>query len=139
MKTAKLYSDGASSGNPGRAGAGFVIFSDGKKIFENKIYLGIKTNNEAEYIAAIKCLKSARKMGFQNIVLFSDSQLLVNQITGKYKVKNDRLKPLHRSMILLLNQFKQWNIVHIYREKNKIADRLAKQAIKDCREPMAKR
>jgi ribonuclease HI len=131
MKTAKLYSDGASSGNPGKAGAGFVIFSDGRKIFENKIYLGIKTNNEAEYIAAIKCLESARKMDFQKITLFSDSQLLVNQITGRYKVKNRRLKILHEKVILLLGQFNQWDIVHIYREKNKIADRLAKQAIKN--------
>ncbi len=133
MKTAKLYSDGASSGNPGEAGAGFVIFSDGKRVFENKIPLGIKTNNEAEYIAAIKCLESAKKLGFQHIILYSDSKLLVNQVTGRFKVKNERLKKLQWELLLLLHKFEGWKVLHIHREENRIADRLAKSAAKDSR------
>jgi len=128
MKTAELYSDGASSGNPGIAGAGFVIFSDGKNIFEGKAFLGIKTNNEAEYIAAIRGVTSVKKMGFKNIILYSDSKLMVNQIAGIFKVRNKRLKTLHRELLQLLRKFTRWKAVYIHREENKIADRLAKLA-----------
>ncbi len=125
----ELYIDGASKGNPGKAGAGIAILKDGKEIFKEGIFLGTKTNNEAEYSALLHGLKKAKELGIKNLKIFSDSKLIVNQINGNYKIKNQRLKNFYTEIIKLLKNF-NYEINYIPREKNKLADKLANTAIK---------
>lgn len=124
---AKIYCDGASRGNPGDAGIGCVVIFDNKKI-EISEYIGKTTNNVAEYTALIKGLEEALKQKAQEIEIFSDSELLVLQMNGIYKVRNKNLIPLYEKAKKLLSNFKKYQIFHIYRENNFIADKLAKEA-----------
>lgn len=124
---AQLYCDGASRGNPGDAGIGCLIVLDNKRI-EISEYIGKTTNNVAEYTALIKGLQEALKHEVEEIEIFSDSELLVYQINGVYKVRNKKLIPLYEKVKELLNKFKKYQIAHIYREENSVADRLAKEA-----------
>jgi ribonuclease HI len=124
--TAKIFTDGSSFGNPGPAGAGVVIASD--QVVEISEPVGITTNNEAEYKALILALQRARQMNIQEVEVFTDAELLVNQINGIYKVKNSKLFPLYKTVVALLGKFKSFQIHHIPREKNSKADYLAKQA-----------
>ena len=128
-KTIKIFTDGASRGNPGKAGAGFVIMDSSNNIIKkgNK-FLGIKTNNEAEYIALILALESINLKNLNEIELYLDSELVVKQIKGEYKVKNARLKELYKKVISLLSGH-NYKITHIPRGKNSIADNLANEAI----------
>lgn len=133
--TLQIFTDGASKGNPGIAGAGAVIFRDGKELKRLTKFLGKKTNNEAEYQAVIEVLKEVVSMNVdENILLFSDSEFLVRQLKGEYAVKAQTIKPLFEQVDTLrktMNLKVQW----IPREDNKIADELANQAItdkKDC-------
>ena len=98
-----LYTDGASRGNPGEAGAGFVVF-DGKKneILTGSTYLGKCTNNVAEYQALISGLESTAGLGCRKLQIFMDSELIVRQVQGTYKVKNAKLKPLFNRVCKLL-------------------------------------
>jgi ribonuclease HI len=123
-----MYTDGASRGNPGLAGAGFVIYSEsGETIKKGKKFLGKKTNNEAEYLALILALKSLSENKC-TLNIFSDSELMVKQLNGEYKVKNEKLKPLFNEVQKLLENI-NYKISHIKRDKNKIADKLANEAI----------
>lgn len=131
MSKCDLYIDGSSRGNPGEAGCGFVIYCDGKKILKRSIYLGVKTNNEAEYLGLIEALKAAWKTGCEEIIVYSDSELLVKQINGLYKVRASNLKPLRDEAVSLLKNFKRWQIIHISREKNFETDFLAKNVSKE--------
>jgi len=125
----KIFIDGASRGNPGKAGVGFVFLDkENKVILEGYKYLGVKTNNEAEYQALILALETALKKGLKNIEIYSDSELLVKQINRDYKVRNKNLLTKFNKAIDLLNNF-EYKISHIPREKNKIADKLANIAI----------
>lgn len=124
---AQLYCDGASRGNPGDAGIGCLIVLDNKRI-EISEYIGKTTNNVAEYTALIKGLQEALKHEVEEIEIFSDSELLVYQINGIYKVRNKKLIPLYEKVKELLNKFKKYQISHIYREENSVADKLAKEA-----------
>ncbi len=126
------YIDGASSGNPGPAGAG-VLISD-KTAGERKLlfFLGETTNNVAEYMAFILCLEELK--GFANkLIVYSDSELLVKQINGEYKIRNSILLNLYNKVKQLLGYFDSVKIKHIDRENNKEADSLAKRAIKLAR------
>lgn len=127
---AKLYCDGASRGNPGDAGIGCVIIIDSKKI-EISEYIGKTTNNVAEYKALIRGLEEVLKLKAQEVDIFSDSELLVMQINGVYKVRNKKLLPLYSQVKELLSKFKGYQIFHIYRDENFNADKLAKEA--SCR------
>jgi len=128
-KIYEIFVDGASLGNPGAAGGGFVIKkADGEVLTEKSIPFGIKTNNEAEYMALIEALQYARKRGIRRIRIFTDSELMYRQLVGKYKVKAPNLKLLYNYILTLLKEFEKWEIIHIYRELNKEADKLAKQA-----------
>lgn len=121
--------DGAARGNPGPAGIGGVIKdADGNKIIEIKDYIGETTNNIAEYTALIKALHTAKSLSARDIVINLDSELVVKQITGEYKVKNEGLKPLFCEVKNLLANL-SYKISHIPREKNKDADILANEAI----------
>ncbi|MBI4684506.1 MAG: ribonuclease HI family protein [Nitrospirae bacterium] len=127
--SALLYCDGASSGNPGESGIGVVLtFKD--STYEISEPIGIATNNIAEYTALIRGLSKARSLKVDRLQIFLDSELLVRQIKGSYKVKNEKLKELYQHVISLLKSFKGYNIQHIPREQNKKADALAKKAVK---------
>jgi len=125
----KIYIDGASRGNPGESGAGIVI-KDGKgRVFKRlRQYLGRATNNQAEYRALLLALKASRELG-QNIRIYSDSELLVKQLKGSYRVKSKGLKPYFDEVRGLLRDFSSWEIAHIPREQNMEADALANEAI----------
>jgi ribonuclease HI len=125
-----LYIDGASRGNPGRAGAGIWITNGGGgKISEVSRYLGHKTNNQAEYWALLLGLKEAKRLGGEAIQIFTDSELVERQIKGIYRVKDSNLKSLHKTVLQSLKTFSSFEIESIPREENKEADRLANQAI----------
>ncbi len=138
---AVMYCDGASSGNPGRAGIGVVIKlsdNDAHRLGKNKHYrisgyIGITTNNVAEYSALIKGLEKSKSLGIKNIKIFLDSELLVRQLNGIYSVKSKNLIPLWIKAINMLKDFDNSVIAHIPREMNKYADSLARQAVKKAR------
>lgn len=126
-----IHSDGAARGNPGPAGAGAVITDvSGKIISEVCRYLGGDlTNNQAEYRAMLLALIEAKKNGATRVRIFADSELVVKQISGEYKVKNGGLKPLHAETKALLREIGSYTVEYIPREKNKRADKLANLAI----------
>lgn len=130
MKKIFINSDGAARGNPGPAGIGVVLKDEtGKVVAEIFEYIGETTNNQAEYLALLAGLKKAIELGAESVGIFADSELMVSQIKGVYKVKNEGLKPLFNEAKELLKKFKTCNICHIPREKNKEADKLANKAI----------
>ncbi len=131
-----IYSDGASRNNPGEAGAGVYIVPSGEEPIRIARYLGRTTNNIAEYTAALIGLEYAVKRGATRIKLLADSELLVKQLNGQYKVKNEGLKPLHQKVKELLARISCIEIQYIPRAMNKEADALANKAIDEkIREP----
>ena len=125
-----LYTDGACRGNPGEAGAGAVIQDrEGNVINEKKAYLGISTNNAAEYMGLILGLKEVLKLGGTIVHIFSDSELMVKQLEGNYRVKSKNLMVLYNEVKELLKNFVGYDINHIDRGKNHHADKLANEAI----------
>ena len=135
MKSFTIYTDGAAKGNPGPASAGWVILSgEGKLISEGKKYLGEMTNNQAEYRALLLALAELQKKEKAEEVrlnLHADSELMVKQLKGEYKVKNEGLRPLFREATLTLSKFAGFSIKYIPREENSEADRLANEAIEE--------
>lgn len=124
-----IYSDGASRNNPGEAGAGVYIL-DGRKPLERiGRYLGQTTNNIAEYSAAILGLEYAVRVRASRVRLFADSELLVKQLNGQYKVKNEGLKPLYGKIKELIAKIGSVEVQYIPRAQNAEADALANQAI----------
>lgn len=126
-----MYIDGASSGNPGQSGAGLVVFDDeNKELFRDSIFLGHMTNNMAEYEALLFALKKAQGSKIQNISVYTDSLLLTNQVLGRFKINNEILRAYVTTIKNIVTNFHHFTVQYIPREKNKIADRLAKEAIK---------
>lgn len=124
--------DGASRGNPGPAGAGaYITDGDGTVLAEVAEGLGRATNNVAEYTAVIRGLERAQELGAAEVLLRSDSQLLINQLTGRYQVKSPHLRPLHRRVRELAEAFDSIDYEHVRRERNIEADRLANQGVDD--------
>jgi ribonuclease HI len=122
--------DGAARGNPGDAGCGAVIYDEnGIVIKELSRYLGRTTNNAAEYEGLLMGLEALLELGQKNIIVQSDSQLMVRQLNGEYRVKNEKLKNLFDHAMRLLRQFDSYRILHVRREMNKLADRLANLGI----------
>ncbi len=131
-----LMVDGAARGNPGDAGCGAVIYDDdGKIVRELCRYLGRTTNNVAEYEGLLMGLQELLRLGQKKILVQSDSQLLVRQLNGEYRVKDEKLKALHQRAMALLRQFDSYRILHVYREMNKVADRLANRGIDEANRP----
>ncbi len=124
-----IYTDGASRNNPGEAGAGVVILRDGEPIEKIARYLGTTTNNIAEYTAAIIGLEHAVRMGASHVTLIADSELMVKQLNGQYRVKNEGLKPLHAKARDLIARIGSVEVQYTPREKNREADALANKAI----------
>jgi ribonuclease HI len=122
--------DGASRGNPGPAGIGAVVeFEDGTPSRELSAYIGETTNNVAEYRALLMALDEAGRHEAQSITVYSDSELLVRQMNGEYKVKAAHLRPLHLEARRRLRAFPAARILHVMREENRRADLLANLAI----------
>lgn len=127
-----LFTDGASRGNPGEAGAGVLILDEqGREIYAQGVYLGCCTNNVAEYRALLFGIQEAIDLGGEEIDIRLDSELIVRQIQGLYKVKNAKLMELFSEVMKKLGKFKKYTVVHVRREKNYRADGLANQAIDD--------
>ena len=131
MEPIVIYTDGGARGNPGPAAAGYVIYADGAAI-EGKKYLGEKqTNNYAEYEAVSLALEHAKSVGLsgRDVTLRLDSKLVVEQISGNWKIKEPTLKPMAAKAHVLLKDFKTWRFEYVPREQNKVADRLVNEAL----------
>jgi ribonuclease HI len=121
-----LYFDGCSKGNPGPAGAGAVIYYDNHEIWSDSIFVGNKeTNNIAEYSGLILGLNKAIQLDIKNLLVFGDSQLVINQMNGVYKVKSENMKPLYNTALEKSKFFSNINFEHVYRNDNKRADELS--------------
>jgi len=129
MKEWHVYIDGASLGNPGESGAGMVAFDeDGNELWRDSVYLGEMTNNMAEYEALVRTLKRIGESPPDAVHIYTDSLLVANQVLGKYRVKNEGLKPYLEEAIGLIRAFAHVDVKYIPREGNRIADKLAKRA-----------
>ena len=125
-----LRFDGSCSGNPCICGIGFLIYDDKDIIFEYKKIICLQnTNNFAEYNAILLGIKKATELNIKNIIVQGDSNLVIKQLNNEYKVNSENLKPLYNEIIKLLNFFDSIKFYHIYRNKNILADKLAKSAI----------
>ena len=125
-----LHIDGASRGNPGEAGFGVhVTTPDGTDVAQLYGYLGVASNNVAEYQALLHGLRYALARGARKVHVFSDSQLVVRQMSGAYRVKHPAMVPLHREARDLARRFEELRLDHVRREQNKDADRLANVAL----------
>jgi ribonuclease HI/probable phosphoglycerate mutase len=126
----KLFTDGASRGNPGQAGAGAVIYDEnGQELAAKAVYLGTCTNNVAEYKALLIGLEEALRLGCTELTIALDSELIVRQIQGRYKVKNETLLVLFNEVQKYLARLGKWSVVHVPRALNARADQLANKGI----------
>ena len=124
------YADGASRGNPGPASYGVVVYdADGKELHCGSQALGRATNNQAEYRGAIAALEAALGLGARELELRMDSELVIRQLTGRYKVRNPGLIPLHKRILALRERFDRVALVHVPRAQNRVADKLANEAL----------
>lgn len=135
MNRAVMYADGGSRGNPGPSASGYVLYQADahghpvKKIFEEGVYLGITTNNQAEYTAIILGLRKAHELGFTSVDARLDSELAVKQINRIYKVKNPEIAKRFLEVHVARQLFEQTSFTHIPREKNTEADAMVNQAL----------
>ncbi|HEY8208128.1 MAG TPA: ribonuclease HI family protein [Myxococcaceae bacterium] len=126
----RVYSDGAARGNPGLAGAGAVLVEPNGRVVERLgKFLGVQTNNYAEYMGLLLGLKRAKDLGVQEVEVFADSELMIRQLNGTYQVKSPSLRPLYEEVLELLNQFGRFKLVHVPREMNAMADEMSNRAI----------
>jgi len=129
----KLYTDGGSRGNPGPSASGFAVVNmDNKVVVKKGVYLGITTNNQAEYQALKLGLEEVKRMGVRTVHVYMDSLLVVNQMLGIYNVKNRELWPIHGAVKDLLPAFTRVSFTHVPRELNKIADSAVNEALDDA-------
>jgi ribonuclease HI len=130
-----LMVDGAARGNPGEAGCGAVVYDETgvvrQKLFR---YLGHATNNVAEYEGLLMGLQAVLKLGGTKVEVQSDSELMVRQLNGLYRVKDEKLKPLYQQALALLQRLEAHRIIHVTRDHNRLADQLANQAIDEATE-----
>lgn len=134
----RAYIDGAARGNPGPAGAGVYVEAEADRPAEELFEpLGQATNNVAEYRALLLALTRAEELGAGEVELFSDSRLLVEQVNGNFRVKAEHLKPLAAQAVRRAKAFRRFTIVHVGRERNKNADRLANLGADACERPDA--
>ncbi len=125
-----IYTDGGSRGNPGPAAGGYILTDKAKnQLCARGVFLGETTNNVAEYTGFIKALEAAKSIGARCVTVFSDSELLVRQINGQYRVKSENLVELYNSALELLSTFGSWKVIHVPRDKNSAADKLVNLAL----------
>ena len=129
----EAYIDGGCRGNPGNGAVGYVVLEDGTELYRFGKKIGRCTNNVAEYSALIGVLEYLKTIPAAggSTTIYSDSELLVMQLTGKYRVKSDTLKPLYGQALKLLKEMKDVRLVHIRREKNKTADWIVNRVLDD--------
>lgn len=128
-----VHVDGAARGNPGPAGIGFVIRDEeGNLLLEESSYLGETTNNVAEYQALLRALRAARHFTPAGVTVYTDSELMARQLRGEYRVRQEHLLPLWAEAKGLLALFTHSAVVHVQREENKEADRLANRGIDEA-------
>ena len=126
----RVYSDGAARGNPGLSGAGAVLVEPSGQIVDRLgKFLGVHTNNYAEYMGLLIGLRRAKDLGVREIEVFADSELMIRQLGGRYQVKSATLRPLYEEAVRLLNDFSRVKLVHVPREMNKAADEMSNRAI----------
>ena len=126
----KVYADGGSRGNPGPSASGFVILDmDDTVLVEQGVYLGITTNNQAEYTALKLALEACKKLGVHEVFVHMDSLLVVNQMKGIFKIRNRELWPIHQAIKDLVKDFEHVDFVHVPRELNKLADTAVNRAM----------
>jgi len=126
----KVFTDGGARGNPGPAAVGIVILDEKDNlIIQSKKYIGITTNNVAEYSALIEALELLKEIDAFRIIFYTDSSLVYNQIKGLWKIKSPDMKLLNEQAKKMLSSLPNYNIVHIPREKNKDADKLVNEAL----------
>jgi ribonuclease HI len=129
---ATMFADGGSRGNPGHAASGAVLYAeDGSPLGEVGVYLGIATNNVAEWRALVAGLEKARELGVEEIAVRMDSELVVRQVTGVYKVKHADLIPLWTKARSLLRDFKSVDVQHVRRKDNAAADAVVNAVLDD--------
>ena len=134
----EIFVDGACSGNPGPAGIGVVIKRGGKTVVEISRPIGEATNNIAEYSALVCALQEALVLKAARVNISTDSELMFHQLTGSYKVKDQKLKFLHDQVQQLKRGFANVELVHVPREKNKEADKLATSSLHNINKKQAK-
>ena len=127
----ELFVDGAADLHTKTAGIGGVIYRNDEEMFSFSEHLGSATNNEAEYKALIRGLKELINLKLLSADIYADSELVVKQINGIYKVKNERMQLLHKEACNLLKEFESWLVSHIPREKNSVADKLSKDGMRN--------
>lgn len=129
-KSIEVFTDGGSRGNPGPSGGGYGIFKAGELVAEGAHFYGEKTNNQAEYLALRDALRRTYELyADQKIVCYMDSKLAVEQMNGRWKVKSENVRPLFEEVRRIADQFESFSIKHVRREQNKLADRLANEAM----------
>ncbi len=139
MVEATLFADGGSRGNPGPAASGAVLLGpDGETIEEIGSYLGIATNNVAEWNALLIGLEAALARGVRRLTVRLDSELVVKQVRGEYRVKHADLQPLHRRALALLRGFESVDVGHVPRKQNVQADRVVNRILDQEARPAAK-
>ena len=130
LQRLRVYSDGAARGNPGQSGAGAVLVeASGQVVDRLGKYLGVQTNNYAEYMGLLIGLRRARELGVREVEVFADSELMIRQLGGRYQVKSPSLRPLYEEALKLLNEFSRVKLVHVPREMNSAADEMSNRAI----------
>ena len=128
-KPVVLFCDGASRGNPGPGAFGYVILKDDDILFQEGKCIGTVTNNIAEYQGLLHGLKKCLELGLDHVTVKSDSQLMVRQLNGEYKVKAPQLIPLFFEAQSLLEKFQRVKVVHVRREENTLADAMCNEAL----------
>jgi ribonuclease HI len=130
-----IYTDGAARGNPGPAGLGAILrdAQSGEVLAELARFLGVRTNNYAEWTAVEEALREALLLGAGQVDLRMDSELVARQIAGRYRVRHPDLKPIHARVMAMLGQLDGYTVGHVPRELNKDADRLSNVAIDELR------
>lgn len=126
----KIFADGGSRGNPGPSASGYVVMDmEDNVLVDQGVYLGITTNNQAEYTALKLALEECRKMGAKKVEVYMDSLLVVNQMQGMFKIRNRDLWPIHQAITELVKGFKHVSFSHVPREFNKAADAAVNRAL----------
>lgn len=126
----RVYSDGAARGNPGLSGAGAVLVAPSGHVVDRLgKFLGVQTNNYAEYMGLLIGLRRAKDLGAREVEVFADSELMIRQLGGRYQVKSPTLRPLYEEAIRLLKDFSRVKLVHVPREMNAAADEMSNRAI----------
>jgi ribonuclease HI len=125
-----IYTDGGARGNPGPGAAAAVILNEEEDVVsEVSAYLGATTNNVAEYEALLLALQRARELGYERASIRMDSELIVRQLNGIYKVKDPKMRELYGQAVRALRGFTDWNVVHVPRSENKRADELVNEVL----------